>query len=239
MSSANSVADKPDHDAHSEFGEEWHLAHHFHTPEQQFESGKMGIWLFLGTEILFFSGLFVAYALYRFNHPDLFEFASGYLDTTMGATNTVVLIFSSLTAAWAVRCAQLNQRKGLIIALAITLACAATFMVIKYIEYKHKIHIGLFPGAWSPTEMPDGSAFDPKVAPYNLSIFFGIYFCMTGLHGIHVLIGIGLITWLLIRSFKGEFTDKYFTPVDFVALYWHIVDVIWIFLFPLLYLIQG
>ncbi|MEZ6195907.1 MAG: cytochrome c oxidase subunit 3 family protein [Planctomycetota bacterium] len=250
----SSTATETAHDAHHFHDDQaWHLAHHFETPHQQFDSGKLGTWLFLVTEVLFFSGLFVAYGVYRMTRPELFTYASGYLDTKMGAINTVVLIFSSLTAAWAVRCAQLGNRKGLTINIVLTLMCAAGFMVIKYLEYSHKIHIGLFPGAPAEPGQESMWNFNPEWAPgekvhfaddpnapalHDLKNFFGVYFCMTGLHGIHVMVGMGLWIWMLIRNLKGQFGPKFYGPVDFVALYWHIVDIIWIFLFPLLYLIR-
>jgi cytochrome c oxidase subunit 3 len=212
------------HDEHAPF-----LQHHFEGHEHQFDTGKMGIWVFLFTEIMFFSGLFVAYTIYRTMHPEVFVGAAQYLDTTMGAINTCVLIFSSLTAAWAVRNAQLGQNRALIINLTLTLLCAAAFMVIKYLEYSHKFHIGLLPGKWFVEEIG---------RPDTLKTFFGIYFAMTGLHGIHVLLGIFVFIWLLKRAIRGDFTPEYYGPIDFTALYWHLVDLIWIFLFPLLYLIN-
>lgn len=245
MSGSTAAADH----GHHHVDPSYRLAHHFEAPEQQFDSGKLGTWLFLVTEILFFSGLFVAYSIYRTYNPELFKYAHHYLDTNLGAINTIVLLFSSLTAAWAVRCAQLGQRALLNVMLLVTIGCAMTFMVIKYFEYEHKIHIGLFPVAgheFVPLEDAHHEPFtingqpNPKAepAPPGLRTFFGIYFCMTGLHGIHVLVGIGLLTWLLLRNLKGHFGKNFFGPVDFVALYWHIVDLIWIFLFPLLYLIR-
>jgi cytochrome c oxidase subunit III len=268
------------------------LAHHFDTPEHQFESGKLGVWLFLVTEILFFSGLFCAYAIYRSLHPEVFEYAHYYLDTTLGAINTCVLIASSVTAAWAVRNAQLRQTNLLVMNIALTILCGFGFMGIKYVEYSHKIHDGLLPGshyepkhrAWElpiyqqkfgqgghaapgqdapPAAAASAAAAGDAVAaaaagtatgatvgkklvgphefnvePRNVHRFFSIYFCMTGLHGLHVLVGIGLWLWLLIRARTGEFGPDYFGPIDFTALYWHIVDLIWIYLFPLLYLIH-
>ena len=456
------------------------IQHHYDDAQHQFDSGKFGIWLFLAQEVLFFSALFVAYVLYRYHHPEIYSYAHRYLDVKMGAINTAVLIFSSLTAAWAVRCAQLNQKKGLILCIAVTLGCALTFLVVKYYEYTHKVHehilfgryydpcvssggaelltknnncpgekttiewdygtakptsgcfaqvaIDLDPrsegiqascdvaevtgsvqrdkdnkevfvekakkpitaqcvdpilevsiptGAaavaaenaapakptypcWRPAVQPnvckdgwyfpwhcagtnckaesggegpfdtlnrcndarrakdgtlkgEGTAWvgdcamghgagilveyndhahrpshstritatckgppppppvtDPfadkaqelKVGnkavkppaiydkhvqkdresmgppPDNVGMFFTIYFAMTGLHGIHVLFGVFVFIWLLIRAVKGHFTPDYFGPIDFAALYWHIVDLIWIFLFPLLYLIH-
>lgn len=456
-----------------------YIQHHYDDAQHQFDSGKLGIWLFLAQEVLFFSALFVAYILYRYHHPEIYSYAHKYLDVKMGAINTAVLIFSSLTAAWAVRCAQLNQRKGLILCIVVTLGCACTFLVVKYFEYTHKVHehilfgryfdpcvssggnelltknnecpgskstiewdygtakakegcftaIGIdtdraeegiqadctvfeatgamakdkdgkqewveksrkpianrcaeevfghaegddaqmshaeapaaakkeaFP-CWKPAIQPavcrDGWFFawscdgpvckapsggegpfvsaakclearsnkeaalkgegTPWVSecadghgagilveygdhaergdtirikaeckgpaapvardplsdkdtelvvgqkavkrrvpmstheahereaagppPEHTNMFFTIYFAMTGLHGVHVLFGVFVFIWLLIRAIKGQFTPDYFGPVDFAALYWHIVDLIWIFLFPLLYLIH-
>lgn len=222
-----------------------HLAHHFDTPEQQFDSGKFGIWVFLLTEILFFSGLFCAYVIYRALHPEIFQFGAQFLNVKLGAINTIVLICSSLTAAWAVRNAQLNQQKWLKINLIITLLCAFAFLGIKAVEYEHKIHEGHLPGVLyahqEPAELgvPDENGFVQTIAePENAQIFFGIYFCMTGLHAIHVLIGIVVFLWVLVRAFKGHFGPTFFAAVDYSALYWHLVDLIWIYLFPLLYLIH-
>lgn len=240
------------------------LAHHFETPQQQFDTGKLGMWIFLVTEVLFFSGLFCAYAVYRANHPEIFEYAHQFLDKNLGALNTAILIFSSLTMAWAVRCAQLSQRRGLIICLTITLACAAGFLGVKGIEYAHKWEHGLlWAGQYKPHGREPVMPQDPKLhvspsehghdappkpateastedlgSPRNAGIFFSIYFAMTGLHGIHVIAGMGVITWLLVRAVRGDFSSQYYNPVDFTALYWHLVDLIWIYLFPLLYLIH-
>jgi cytochrome c oxidase subunit 3 len=429
--------------AHEEHGVEHDLGHHgspfvqhhYDDAQHQFDSGKFGIWLFLAQEVLFFSALFVQYVLYRVHHSEIFNYAHKWLDVKFGATNTAVLIFSSLTAAWAVRCAQRNQRRGLIACIVITLLCACTFLGIKYLEYSHKVHehilfgryfdpcispgnaelltqnnecpgtkstidwdygsekakTGCFeeskidvdpnqPGvqadcavaeitrekktiedqkthkevetwveksrrviaarcpephlpeagvaehgqfpcwrpAYQPVVCPDltdaearrhGTAGRPQDGilveygdsaergedividatckapapataqsiellasnngehdlkegqgaihpihiateedeferaslgppPEHTGMFLTIYFAMTGLHGIHVLFGIFVFTWLLMRSIKGHFTPEYFGPVDYAALYWHIVDIIWIFLFPLLYLIH-
>lgn len=210
------------------------IQHHFDDAKHQFESGKLGIWVFLIQEMLFFSALFVAYIVYRATHPEIFEYGSQYLDPKMGAINTVVLLTSSLSAAWAVRCAQLGQKRGLQIALAITILCALAFLGIKYLEYSHKVHIGaLFGRYFEPTVLPGGEA-----PPAHTGMFFSIYFAMTGLHGLHVIVGIGIFLWLLLRARRGHFTPDYYGPVDYAALYWHLVDLIWIFLFPLLYLIH-
>ncbi|MFZ5891162.1 MAG: cytochrome c oxidase subunit 3 [Myxococcota bacterium] len=315
------------------------LAHHFDTPQQQFDAGKLGIWLFLLTEVLFFSGLFCAYTIYRAMRPEVFVWSHYFLDTKLGALNTCVLLVSSLTAAWAVRNAQLGETKKLVTNIVITIACAATFMVVKYFEYSHKFHDGLLPGArFHPTEQvwelesfkhkhpeaaeyaeklhhqtagahstaapaapaagapaapgaasaaaaqpaappagehaaaatgaaaatpnqapkalerPTREQIEPLIAagvlgekaetaqipskPRNAHVFFSIYFFMTGLHGIHVLGGIIVWVWLLLRARKGVFNAMYFGPIDYAALYWHLVDLIWIYLFPLLYLIH-
>ena len=408
------------------------VQHHYDDAQHQFDSGKLGIWLFLAQEVLFFSALFVQYILYRVHHPEIYSYAHKWLDVKYGAINTAVLIFSSLTAAWAVRCAQLNQKRGLVLCIAVTIGCACTFLGIKYIEYSHKVHEhilfgryfdpcvspggnelltkrnecpgskttvewdfgtekatkGCFEGskidqdphedgvqadckvfevhrvqqakagtkdmewvakdkkeitercpeeaigegehheatkkfpcwrtAYQPAVCPDltdadqrshGAASRPQVGilveygdtaergedtaieaeckeppksteptlealaasggetrpqlgqsaihpfhipstheehevesmgppPEHTGMFFTVYFAMTGLHGIHVLFGVFVFTWLLIRAIKGQFTPDYFGPIDYAALYWHIVDLIWIFLFPLLYLIH-
>jgi cytochrome c oxidase subunit III len=415
------------HDAHSDDHGHGHhgspfIQHHYDDAQHQFDSGKLGIWLFLAQEVLFFSALFVAYILYRVHHGEIYAYAHKWLDVKWGAINTAVLIFSSLTAAWAVRCAQLNQKRGLIACIAMTIGCACAFLCIKYVEYSHKYHEQILfgryfdpcissgenpmitksndcPGAkstihwdfgakkategcfeqslldldprepgvqadctvqevkvvlgpdhktvtkelsakpitnicadvigheakdenkypcWKPSYQPEvcpdltdgakrsqGAAARPQVGilvlygdhehrghdtvikadckkpapvqvpadpyaapepegpqlgkklvsdkpvthhhehdllyagppPEHTNMFFTIYFAMTGLHGIHVLVGVFVFVWLLIRAIKGQFTPDYFGPVDYAALYWHIVDLIWIFLFPLLYLI--
>ncbi len=389
-----------------------HLAHQFSTPGQQYEAAKLGMWLFLATELLLFGGLFCVYAVLRHLHPELFAYGSRFLQTRWGMVNTIVLILSSLTMAWAVRSAQLDHRIRLVALLGLTVAGGAAFMGVKYVEYAHKIHENLVwgttfyeeprahlaaapaepaaeagapavgdpikgralwmgtcrschgvggegitgqgkdirgsefiagksdkeliafikagrmpvdklnttgvqmpprggnplitdsdlvhivsfvqtfkapaPGAeaaaaslqpaveeefyiprsvipdaprgpaglaadwetrWErepglisaaeirPGSLPPDPRRDPD-RPANAHLFFGIYFLLTGLHGLHVLAGMGLITWLLVRALLGHFTPAYYTPVDLVGLYWHVVDIIWIFLFPLLYLIH-
>ncbi len=216
-----------------------YLQHHFDTPAQQFSAAKLGMWLFLAQEVLFFSGLFVAYGIFRSWYPEAFSVGSHLLDWRMGAINTIVLLFSSLTAALAVRSSQVGNRKQTNVYIILTIVCAFVFMIIKYFEYSHKIHIGLLPGeffkeAGAIEEMGGGAT----TVPYHLRSFFGIYFMMTGVHGLHVLIGIGVFIWLLVRNQKGAFGPDYYTPVDAAALYWHLVDLIWIYLFPLLYLID-
>lgn len=341
---ASNVIDSPSHADSHEHEHPPFLAHHFGSAQQQFDAGKFGMWLFLVTEILFFSGLFCAYAVYRRTHPEAFANADQFLDSTLGAANTAVLILSSLTMAWAVRAAQLGQQVLLRRLLTITLACASIFLGVKAVEYSHKWDTGIlwaskfnpqshaehshallvlcipamvavvitltalamakftnrplamrfwmsllaasaafFVGvgigkvvpqieaaitgaeqvahaaeheiahelehaeahvtevaAAHPTELHTAEAVAVAEAPLDMTytgIFFSIYFVMTGLHAIHILGGMGVIAWLLWRSLLGHFGPAYFGPVDFVGLYWHLVDLIWIYLFPLLYLI--
>lgn len=345
------------HDSHAAGHDDHHhmpfQAHHFDDPEQQFDAGKLGIWLFLVTEVLFFSGMFCAYSLYRMLHPEVFTFASQYLNETLGAFNTGVLLFSSLSMAWGVRCAQLRQRTGLVVCLAITLGCAAMFLGVKAIEYTHKWDMGLLPAGsyvsqflvtehheglspwlytlsaipalcvvgfagWYLFAMANGQKQKAEIAGPLLvtalcyflgvfvgivfqnaeaaahdshkehaaahapadghaadhshqadgvklvstasaegativpgaptlpsvdqaggaGVFFSIYYCMTGVHAIHILGGMVVLAWLLVRATKDHFNEQYFGPVDYVGLYWHLVDLIWIYLFPLLYLIK-
>jgi len=319
-------------------GHDPHLAHHFDTPQQQFDAGKLGMWLFLITEVLFFSGLFAAYAVYRSNHPEVFVDAHKYLDKVLGGFNTVVLLFSSLTMAWGVRCAQLGQKRGLVWCLTATLMCASLFLGIKAVEYTHKWDLGLYWGQsfapvdaqaghgepghgkallylclpavlallafgaialvnrrrgqqesflvaacltltalaffagvgagkvvpaitehFLPAEPPAPQAVSPQPRDVPakppaeqlvisdpqaasgislVAIFFSIYYTMTGIHAIHIIAGMGVLVWILVRAVRGEFSGRHFAPVDYVGLYWHLVDLIWIYLFPLLYLIH-
>ena len=333
------------------------IAHHFENAEQQFDSGKLGIWIFLVTEILFFSGLFVAYTLYRIHHPEIFEQAHHFLDKNLGAMNTIVLLFSSLTMALGVHAAQNGNNKNCAIYTLITMVCAAIFLGVKAVEYSHKWDMGIFVrsafnysdhhaegispylvqlsviptlllvgfigaavigqltnkplfskfmGGMAITvggyflgaaiglgfmaitakgdahashqisdapivlqaltaeeEHEDGDhdhddeahadhshdnhagddhAHGPAKAAEpmhrDVGIFFSIYYCMTGLHAIHIIAGIIALAWVFWRSLALHWRADYFGPVDYVGLYWHLVDLIWIYLFPLLYLID-
>jgi cytochrome c oxidase subunit 3 len=243
------------------------LQHHFDTPAQQFDASKLGMWVFIATEILMFGGLFCAYAIWRGLEPEVFDQAHHFLNKILGATNTVVLLFSSLTAALAVRSAQVGKRNATSVYLIITIVCAGVFLVVKYFEYSHKIHLGLLPGhcfghpgfsaaiqngeeigtclrvhAEAAPIMPEWvKAIDEggkvQVLSPRANMFFGLYFIMTGLHGLHVIVGMSLLLWVLIKNMQGRFSAAYFTPVDLGALYWHLVDLVWIYLFPLLYLV--
>ena len=207
-----------------------HPAHHFETATQEESACKLGMWLFLCTEILMFGGLFVGYALYKNMYPDIFLEGARFLDWKLGAVNTVVLLVSSFTMALSIYYAQKNQRKRSTTCLWLTLLCGFVFMGIKYVEYSHKLHLGLAPGAFF--SYTDGPVLK------NLPLYFSFYYCMTGLHGSHVLAGMGLIFWLIIRSRRGDFNPSYYTPLECVGLFWHLVDLIWIYLFPLLYLVE-
>jgi cytochrome c oxidase subunit III len=241
----NQTSEIHDHAEHAPF-----LAHHFDSYAQQFDAGKLGMWIFILTEILLFSGLFCAYAVFRSHHPEIFIWAHQFLDKTLGGINTAVLIASSFTMAWAVRCAQRNQRAGLVILLSLTFLGGCCFLGIKYVEYKHKWQDGLLPaGQFKPNQeaiealkkhYPDPGHLSASLenGPRNAGIFFSIYFMMTGLHGLHVIGGMAVIAWVTARAARGDFNSRYFGPVDFTGLYWHLVDMIWIFLFPLLYLIH-
>jgi cytochrome c oxidase subunit III len=224
---------------HAGHGHEHHgpayLAHHFNTPAQQFDAAKLGMWLFLAQELLFFSGLFVGYLVFRLWYPDAWSVGSHELDWKLGTVNTLVLLFSSLTAVLAVRSAQLGERKKTSMYILVTIACAFAFLVVKYFEYSHKFHAGLLPGNYFA---PIAGHTNSTLFPPGSAGFFSIYFMATGVHGLHVAIGIGVLFWIWRRNESGEFTKDFWTPVDLVALYWHLVDLIWIYLFPFLYLID-
>jgi len=204
------------------------LQHHFSDAEQQKESAKLGMWVFLVTEILLFGGLFCFYAIYRAWNPDIFHNAHVHLNVILGTVNTVVLITSSVTMALAIRSMQLGNKKRTILNLLLTLSLAGVFLVIKYFEYSHKIHLGQLPGKYYTFTGIEGN---------NPHVFFSAYFLMTGLHGLHVLGGMGAITWLILKTRANKFSGQYYTPIEMTGLYWHLVDLIWIFLFPLFYLV--
>nr|HEV7952906.1 cytochrome c oxidase subunit 3 family protein [Candidatus Acidoferrales bacterium] len=211
------------------------LQHHFADMEQQNDSGIFGMWVFLITEIMFFGAIFAAYAIYRSMYLPAFEFGSRLLDVKLGTVNTAVLIGSSLTMVLAVHAAQTGKRKALVFFLLLTMALGAVFLGIKSYEYYTKWEHFLVPGLrFSPTEaLPSG------VTVPNLEMFFCFYFFMTALHALHMIIGFGIMTVLVIMSWRGRFSPEYYAPIEVSGLYWHFVDIIWIFLFPLLYLIGG
>lgn len=204
------------------------LAHHFDDPAQQHEAASLGMWVFLVTEILFFGGLFTSYGVYRSNYPDVFATASRHLDVLWGAINTLVLISSSLTMALAVQAAQTDQRRSIIRFLVLTMLLGAIFLGIKGVEYTHKFTEHLVPGS--------GFQYDGRQAA-QAQLFFSLYFAMTGMHAVHMLIGIGILGVLVVHAWHGRFSARYATPLELTGLYWHFVDIVWIFLFPLLYLL--
>jgi cytochrome c oxidase subunit III len=217
------------------------LQHHFENLEQQREAGTLGMWVFLVTEIMFFGGMFLAYTLYRSKFPEAFAIASNHLDITLGAVNTAVLICSSFTMAMAVYSTQVGKRRPQIISLVLTIILGLAFLGIKAVEYYQKYEDHLIPGSLIP-----GNPFnpDPKemhltegVMMQHVQMFYWIYFAMTGMHALHMIIGAGLLCVLLYFSVKGRYTPEYHNPVEVIGLYWHFVDIVWIFLFPLLYLL--
>jgi cytochrome c oxidase subunit 3 len=213
-----------------ELSPNFHVAHHFDSADTQFDAAKLGIWLFLVTEILLFGGLFCAFAILRSWYLPAFIEGHRELNWRLGGLNTIFLITSSFTMALGVRAAQTNQKRNTVLLLLATVILAGCFLVVKYFEYSHKIHEHLLPGAHFAAEH-----FVHKEA----ALFFTVYFMMTGIHGVHVVVGMALIIWVLIRASRGEFSQRYYAPVEGVGLYWHLVDLIWIYLFPLLYLVGG
>jgi cytochrome c oxidase subunit III len=212
------------------------LAHHFVSMEQQKEAGMVGMWLFLLTEVMFFGGLFLAYTIYRTIYPQGFLYGSHLLNVPLGGTNTVVLIVSSLTMAMAVYYSQKGERKKLIGFLTVTLLLGLAFLVIKYFEYSSKIHDHLFPAVGFYAPVTDGPHGVPLELQQPVRVFLWIYFLMTGLHAVHMIVGAGILITLILMARKGKFTKNYNSPVEISGLYWHFVDIVWIFLFPLLYL---
>jgi cytochrome c oxidase subunit 3 len=239
-----------------------HLAHHFDDADQQYDAASLGMWLFLATEVLFFGGLFAGYAMYRFWYPDAFATGSHRLDLWLGAINTAVLLTSSLTMALAVHAAQTSDRRGTVQFLGWTILLGSVFLGVKAYEYHHKFVEHLVPGrSFSLTAGHEAndevrmtndegqstesairhSSFDIPALPLDpghVELFFSFYFAMTGLHATHMVIGIAILGVLLVAARRGAFSADYFTPIEMTGLYWHFVDIVWVFLFPLLYLIR-
>ena len=206
------------------------LREQFNTAEQQKDASGLGMWIFLITEVMFFGGMFAAYTVYRNIYPGVFGAASRTLNTTIGAINTAVLLCSSFTMALAVRAGQLGRRKQIMVFLILTLILGTMFLGVKGYEWNEKYVEHHIPG---PSFHMEGAGMQD-----HAQLFFSLYFAMTGLHALHMIVGAGLLSWLLIQTYRGKFSAAYYTPIDMVGLYWHFVDVIWIFLFPLLYLID-
>jgi len=214
------------------------LLHHFATEEQQRDSASLGMWIFLSTEVMFFGGLFCAYLIYRLKYFGDFAAASQTLDWKLGATNTAVLICSSLTVVLAVWAAQQAKRAVLLGSLVLTLILGFAFLGIKSIEYAEKFEKHHVPGPTFQFDQKVPGHPDQQASPGHAQIYFALYFVMTGLHALHMIIGIGIFVWLLVTAWKGRLTPEYNTPMEIGGLYWHFVDIVWIYLFPLLYLID-
>jgi len=205
------------------------LQHHFQTLDQQHEASTLGMWVFLVTEVMFFGGLLMAYLLYRVWYPEAWAEGSLDLDIRLGGFNTVVLIASSLTMALAVRAAQTGAQRATVRWLLATMVLGVTFLGVKVIEYAEKFELHHVPGANFVYEGPHGR---------QVEIFFSLYFGLTGLHALHMIIGVGLLSVITWMASRGRFSTEWYTPVEISGLYWHFVDIVWIFLFPLLYLVD-
>jgi cytochrome c oxidase subunit 3 len=203
------------------------LAEHFDDAEQQQRAATVGVWVFLATEIIFFGGLFLAYIVYRVSYPKPFAVGSQHSAVLLGTINTAVLLTSSLTVALAVRAVQINGTKALIRNLILTIILGVAFLVIKGLEYHGHISEHLFPGP-----------FFRKDLARPVELFFWLYFVMTGLHALHVFVGICLLSVIAVLASKRRFSAKYYNPIEVSGLYWHFVDIVWVFLYPLFYLIR-
>jgi len=208
------------------------LAMQFDDAEQQQLAATLGMWAFLATEVLFFGGMFAGYLVYRLWYPEVWAEASRHLDLVLGTINTAVLLSSSFTMALAVRAAQTDDTTLLRRLLMATLLLGTVFLGIKGWEYMHKVQESLLPGPGFHWEATDAGAEGPA------RLFFSFYFAMTGVHALHMVIGLGLLAVLFVQAGRGRFSSNYFTPVENTGLYWHFVDIVWVFLFPLLYLID-
>lgn len=228
MSSAESHAENP------------YLAHHFETEEQQEESCTLGMWLFLAQEVMFFGGLFLAYAIYRALYPEAWSAGSHALDVVIGGANTVFLLLSSFTMAMGVYYAQTSKSRQLVLMLLATLALGITFVVVKwFFEYAPKIEAGVFPGSlWAPNPGDQHYGHLAFFEGQGLEMFFVLYFIMTGMHAFHMIIGFGILLVLITMAAKGEFHAQRYMPILFFGLYWHFVDIVWVFLFPMFYLVS-
>jgi cytochrome c oxidase subunit 3 len=206
------------------------LRHHFADMDQQRESSTLGMWLFLVTEIMFFGGLIAAYLVYRLAYPESWQTGSAHMSFALGTINTIVLLCSSFTMAMAVWASQAGRRRLIVQLLLLTALFGTAFEVIKGVEYYDHFLEGSLPGPYWHLDVPH---------PERAQLFFLIYFTMTGLHALHLAIGIALLLWLAWKAHQGAYTPYYHTPVHLTGLYWHFVDIVWVFLYPLLYLIPG
>ncbi len=212
-----------------------HVAHQFNDAAQQRESAALGMWSFLVTEVMFFGGVFTAYAVYRDAYFEAFVAGSQHLDRVLGTVNTAVLLTSSLCAALAVHAAQTNQRRALVGYLAGTMLLGGVFLGVKVYEYWDKFQHHLVPGYDFQWPADSSGLVDPR----HVELFYSFYFAMTGIHAVHMIIGIALFMVILVRAARGRYSHEYYNPVEIMGLYWHFVDIVWVFLFPLLYLIES
>jgi cytochrome c oxidase subunit III len=204
------------------------VAHHFSGIDRQTEAMRLGMWLFLATEVLLFAGLFCGYSVYRFQFPLAFQECSRHLNIALGTTNTVVLITSSFTVALAIHFARTDKPKAAAVCLFVTLAFALAFLGIKAVEYTAHFHEQALPGKYY--------AFEEVKVP-GAAMFYTLYFLMTGLHGVHVVAGMSVLGYITWRTLQGRYSSRYYMGIELGGLYWHLVDLVWIFLYPLLYLI--
>lgn len=205
------------------------VTHQYHDADQRQQSNLLGMWTFLATEVLFFGGLFAVYMVYRAIYPEGFAEAGRHLDVLLGTVNTVILLTSSLTVALAVHSAQAGRNRAMVGFLVVTVILAVAFLGVKAYEYYHEYEVGLIPGL--------NFTYAGELAQ-EVMLFFTVYFVMTGLHAIHMIIGVGVITVIAIRAWRGHFSPANYDAVEVTGLYWHFVDIVWVFLFPLLYLIE-
>jgi cytochrome c oxidase subunit III len=205
------------------------LAHQFDDIEQQHESASIGMWIFLSTEVMFFGGMFLGYAVYRSMYHTAYADASRHLDVLLGGINTGILLCSSLTMALAVHAAQLGGRRTVVIFILATIVLASVFLGIKTSEYYHKYEEHLIPGRHFEFSGPNAN---------HAQVFFSFYFVMTGMHALHMVVGIGIMLVMIMLILRGRFSSEYYSPIEMTGLYWHFVDIVWVFLFPLLYLVD-
>lgn len=203
------------------------LAPYFSNLQQQHEANTLGMWVFLGTEVMFLGSVFLAYAVYRFAYPEAFAAASRDLNLTLSTINTFLLLCSSLTMALAVHAAQTDKRKALVTFLLLTLLLGSAFLGVKGLEYAEEFRHNLFPGP--------NFAFD---GPPEAELFFGLYFAITGLHAIHMIIGMAVLVYFVFRAWQNHYSSENYDSVEMMGLYWHFVDIVWVFIFPLYYLID-
>ena len=213
------------------------LQHHFADFKQQKESVVLGMWSFLVQEVMFFGGLFATYVVYRSQYPDAFHEGAMQLNSVLGGVNTIVLICSSLTMAMSVHAASKGNRGAIAFWLILTIIFGSIFLGVKVVEYKDKFDHGFIPGIADHGLFINHETHQPR--PTGFALYFALYFAMTGLHAIHMIIGIPILAIIAINGLRGKYGPPYYTPVEMTGLYWHFVDIVWIFLFPLLYLIGA